>query len=116
MNVQEIEINVVFTYNSLKNYLFQNQNQINSDFEDNCMFTGFQTTYIKKKTVKIAHSAKPNRFYEIYSQNTSDYYTTTVKVGTYYYYYTTTVKVGAYYYYYTTTVKVGDYYSTVLLL
>ena len=42
------------------------QNQIDSGFEDNCMFTGVQKTI-----VKIAFSAKPNRFYEIYIQNTS---------------------------------------------
>ena len=36
------------------------------------MFTGVQTTYIKKIIVKIAPSAKPNRFYEIHTQNSSD--------------------------------------------
>ena len=36
------------------------------------MFTGAWKTYIKKIIVKIAFSAKPNRFYEIYTQNTSD--------------------------------------------
>ena len=45
------------------------------------MFTGVKTTYIKKNIVKIAHSTKPNRFYEIHTQNTSEAQVTTKEKG-----------------------------------
>ena len=73
MNVQEIEINVVFHIIHKKIIFFKSKSKLIVVLMIIVCLQGFrQPTYIKKIIVKIAYSAKPNQFYEMYTQNTSE--------------------------------------------